>query len=99
MQSKAMTLETTRRALEDLLLPAGAEALPVRLIASADDAGLKELSVAERGWVEAQGWSAKQGSVVLLPDGRGGIGGALLGAGGSDFARPAAHRGAGRSAA
>ena len=47
---------------------------------------LKELSEAERGWVEAQGWSAKQGSVLLLPDGRGGIGGALLGTGGSDWA-------------
>ena len=41
MPNKAMTLETTRRALEDLLLPAGAEALPIRLIASADDAALK----------------------------------------------------------
>ena len=30
---KALTLETTRRILEDLLLPAGAEALPIRLVA------------------------------------------------------------------
>ena len=89
MPSKAMTLETTRRALEDLLLPAGAAAVPVRLIASADDAGLKELSEAERGWVKAQGWSAKQGSVLLLPDGKGGISGALLGTGGSDWAAQA----------
>ncbi|MGZ8401072.1 MAG: leucyl aminopeptidase family protein, partial [Methyloceanibacter sp.] len=92
MPSKAMTLETTRRALEDLLLPAGAEAVPIRLISSADDAGLKELSEVERGWVEAQGWSAKQGSVLLLPDGRGGISGALLGAGGSDWAAHAPLR-------
>ena len=49
MPSKAMTLETTRRALEDMLLPTGAAALPIRLIASADDAGLKELSETERG--------------------------------------------------
>ena len=34
MQSKAMTLETARRTLEELLLPAGAKALPVYLIAS-----------------------------------------------------------------
>ncbi len=86
MPSKAMTLETTRRGLEDLLLPAGAEALPVRLIASESDPALQDLSEAERGWVEAQGWTAKQGSVLLLPDGRGGIGGVLLGTGGKDWA-------------
>src|SRR6266542_2610728 len=59
MPNKAMTLETTRRGLEDLLLPAGADALPIRLIASEDDAALHSLSAAERAWVEAQGWSAK----------------------------------------
>jgi leucyl aminopeptidase len=86
MPSKAMTLETTRRGLEELLLDAGAAALPIRLVASEDDAALEDLSAAERGWVEAQGWTAKQGSVLLLPDGRGGIGGVLLGTGGKDWA-------------
>src|SRR3990170_3520626 len=86
MPSKAMTLETTRRGLEDLLLPAGAEALPIRLVASESDPALQDLSETERSWVEAQGWSAKQGSVLLLPDGRGGIGGVLLGTGGHDWA-------------
>ena len=66
-----MTLETTRRFLQELLLPAGAEALPIRLIASADDPALEALSEAERAWVEAQDWSGKQGSVLLLPDGAG----------------------------
>jgi leucyl aminopeptidase len=89
MPSKAMTLETTRRGLEDLLLPAGADALPIRLIASEDDAALHSLSAAERAWVEAQGWSAKQGSVLLLPDGKGGIGSVLLGTGGKDWASQA----------
>jgi leucyl aminopeptidase len=80
-----MTLETTRRGLEDLLLPAGAEALPIRLIASETDPALQDLSETERSWVEAQGWSAKQGSVLLLPNGRGGIGGVLLGTGGKEW--------------
>ncbi|GAH89484.1 unnamed protein product [marine sediment metagenome] len=48
MPNKPMTLETTRRFLEGLLLPAGAEALPIHLIASADDAALQALSEAER---------------------------------------------------
>jgi leucyl aminopeptidase len=85
MPSKAMTLETTRRALKDVLLPPGAEAVPIRLIASPADQALQELSEAERGWVEARGWSGKQGSVLLLPDGRGGIAGVLLGTGGKDW--------------
>ncbi|MGZ8415456.1 MAG: leucyl aminopeptidase family protein [Methyloceanibacter sp.] len=86
MPSKPMTLETTRRFLEELLLAPGAEALPVRLIASADDPALEALSEAERAWVEAQGWSGKQGSVLLLPEGQGGIGGVLLGTGAKDWA-------------
>jgi leucyl aminopeptidase len=86
MPNKPMTLETTRRFLEELLLPAGAEALPIRLIASASDPALEALSEAERRWVEAQDWSGKQGSVLLLPGGEGGIGGALLGTGGKDWA-------------
>ena len=63
--------------------------MPIRLIASADDAALEGLSEAERSWVEAQGWSGKQGSVLLLPDGKGGIGGVLLGTGGKEAAAQA----------
>lgn len=85
MPSKAMTIETTRRSLEELLLPAGAEATPVHLIASAADPALGTLSEAERSWVEAQGWSGKQGSVLVLPDGENGIGSVLLGTGGKDW--------------
>ena len=87
MPSKAMTLEATRRSLADLLLPPDAPAVPVRLIG--DDSGLDDLSESERGWVEAQGWSPKLGSVLLLPDGSGRIGGALLGTGGSDWSAQA----------
>ena len=86
MTSKATTLETTRRGLENLLLAAGAASVPCRLIASAADPVLEGLSEVERSWVEAQGWSAKQGSVLLLADGRGGIGGVLLGTGEDDWA-------------
>ena len=77
MQDKAMTLETTRRGLEDLLLPAGAETVPIHLIASETDPALEALSEAERSWVKAQGWVGKQGSVLLLP----GIGAAVFGVG------------------
>src|SRR4026209_1565943 len=80
-----MTLETTRRGLEDLLWPAGTEALPIRLIAQ-ENGALPGLSTAERAWVEAQGWTAKQGTVLLLPNGQGGVGGVLLGTGGKDWA-------------
>ena len=89
MPSKAVTLESTRRRLEELILPADAESVPIRIIASADDAALKDLSDTERSWVEAQGWGAKQGAVLLLPDGRGGISGVLLGTGGKDWAAQA----------
>jgi leucyl aminopeptidase len=85
MTAKATTLETTRRGLENLLLPAGAASVPIYLIASADDPALEGLSAAERSFVKAQGWSAKQGSVLVLP-GDGGIGGVLLGTGGADGA-------------
>jgi leucyl aminopeptidase len=80
-----MTLETTRRALEALLLPSGTAATPIHLAASAADPVLGTLSDAERAWAEAQGWSGNQGSVLLLPDGRGGISGVLLGTGGKDW--------------
>ncbi len=89
MPNKPMTLETTRRFLEELLLPACAEALPIHLIASADDPALQALSEAERAWVEAQDWSGKQGSVLLLPGEAGGIGGVLLGTGSKDWAAQA----------
>jgi leucyl aminopeptidase len=89
MQSKAMTLETARRALEELLLPAGAKALPVYLIASADDPALNDLSASERSWIGAQSWTAKQGAALLLPDVQDGIGGVLLGTGGKDWAAQA----------
>jgi leucyl aminopeptidase len=86
MPTKPMTLETTRRFLEELLLPAGAEVLPIRLIGSADDPALQALSELERAWAEAQDWSGKQGSVLLLPGREGGIGGVLLGTGSKDWA-------------
>jgi leucyl aminopeptidase len=80
-----MTLETTRRGLEDLLLPADTDAIPIRLIAQ-ENGALPGLSSAERAWVEAQGWTAKQGTVLLLPKRQGGVGGVLLGTGGNDWA-------------
>jgi leucyl aminopeptidase len=80
-----MTLETTRRGLEDLLLPADTDAIPIRLIAQ-ENGALPGLSSAERAWVEAQSWTAKQGTVLLLPNGQGGVGGVLLGTGGKDWA-------------
>jgi leucyl aminopeptidase len=89
MPSKDMTLEAARRELEDLLLAPGAEATPIHLVASAADPALQNLSEAGQSWVEAQDWTGKQGSVLLLPDGTGGIAGILLGTGGKDWAAQA----------
>jgi leucyl aminopeptidase len=85
MTSKTMMLETIAHALEDQLLDAGAEGVPIRLVSSEDDPVLTELSEAERGWIEAQGWKPKEGSVLLLPGGANGVGGVLLGTGGKDW--------------
>ena len=84
MPTKAITLETTQRKLEDLLLEPGAEAVPIRLIASDDD--LAGLSERERSWVEARGWKPAQGAVLLLPGEGGGLGAVLLATGGQDWA-------------
>ncbi len=77
-----MTLETTRRGLEELLLPPGAESVPIYFAASDDDSALDSLSEAGQAWVAAQGWKPSQGAVLLLPDGQGGLGGVLFGTGG-----------------
>ncbi len=86
MTTKAMTLDTITAALADRLLDAGADGLPIRLVASEDDPALEALSEAERSWVEAQGWRPKEGSVLLLPGGPRGVSGVLLGTGGADWA-------------
>src|SRR5262245_63256607 len=89
MTSQASTLDITRRGLEDLVLPSDANAVPIHLIGSAEDPALEGLSQAGRNWVKAQGFSGKQGAVLLLPDGKGGVGGVLLGTGGADGAAQA----------
>ena len=83
MPFKATTLETTRHALEDVLLPSGADAVPMALIASDDD--LAALSDVERRWVDARGWKPSQGAVLPVPDETGAIGKVLLGTGGADW--------------
>ena len=87
MTTKAMTLETARAALEDQLLEAGSEAIPIHLVASEDDAVLEGLSDAHQSWVEAQGWKPTLGALLLLPNGTGGLRGVLLGTGGKDWAQ------------
>ena len=57
MTTKAKTLETTRAALEDQLLDAGTEALPIHLVDSED--ALEGLSDADRAWVAAQVWKRR----------------------------------------
>jgi leucyl aminopeptidase len=84
MTTKAMTLDTTRQHLEDLLLKHGAPAIPIRLIAS--DSDLAELEDAERAWVEVRGWKPTRGAVLPLPGEGGAIGAVLLGTGGADWA-------------
>jgi leucyl aminopeptidase len=79
-------LPKSRRDLGDLLLNKGREALPIWFVAAKDDAHLRELTEVQRNWLEARGWAPKPGAVLLLPDERGGVGGALLGVGGDDWA-------------
>ena len=85
MPSKVTTLDTTRHHLEDLLLEPGADATPIKLIATEDD--LATLSGAERRWVEARGWKPSQGAVLLMPGEGGRIGSVLFGTGGADWAQ------------
>jgi len=80
------TLPKSRRDLGNLLLERGAEARPVWFIAAKDDAHLKALTGVQRNWLEARGWAPKPGAVLLLPDDSGGVGSALLGMGGEDWA-------------
>jgi len=84
MPTKAMTLDTTRRQLQELLLEPGAAATPIKLIAAADD--LATLTDMEKRWVEARDWQPKQGAVLVLPGEGGGIGAVLLATGGEDWA-------------
>jgi leucyl aminopeptidase len=83
MPTKAMTLETTRRQLEDVVLEPGAEAVPVRLIASEVD--LAGLSETEQRWVKTCGWKLTPGAVLLLPGEGGGLGAVLFATGGKDW--------------
>jgi leucyl aminopeptidase len=87
MPSKATTLDATRHTLEDLLLPRGADAVPVALIASDGDLG--GLSDVERRWVEARDWKPSQGAVLPVPDDTGGIGKVLFATGGADWVKDA----------
>jgi leucyl aminopeptidase len=87
MPTKAKTLQTSRRALEDLLLDAGrTDAAPIWFIASKEDSALQQLSEAQRSWIEARDWAPKPGAVLLLPKGDGALAGALLGVGSDDWA-------------
>jgi leucyl aminopeptidase len=75
-----------RRDLGELLLDCSKDGLPLRLVATKDDASLKDLTAAQRAWMEARSWQPKAGSVLLLSDENGAIAGALLGTGGDDWA-------------
>ena len=82
MPPHAMTLDTTRHHLEDLLLPAGAKAVPIVPIFQEED--LAGLSEAERRWVEARAWKPSEGAVLVVPDETGAVGKVLFGAGDAD---------------
>ncbi|SDE60945.1 leucyl aminopeptidase family protein [Limimaricola pyoseonensis] len=62
--------------------PASAEARPLHLVAADRlDAALAALPAPARAWAEAQGFKAAAGAVLPLPDGAGGLWGALVGLG------------------
>ncbi len=86
MAIKPNMLEASRRAVEELLLDSGPDALPIWFVASKEDAALKALSEGQRRWLEARDWTPKSGAVLLLPKDEGGIAGALFGTGGENWA-------------
>ncbi len=81
-------LPALRRAIEDQLLEpgAGANALPIYLVATKDDEIFASLTEAQLKWIEARDWTPKSGSVLALPGADGAIALALLGTGGKDWA-------------
>ena len=85
MSNKATSLESIRRNLEDLLLDEDGGAVPIWFVASKEDASLGRLSGAQEGWVAAQDWAPKQGAVLVLPGGDGGVAGVLFGTGDKDW--------------
>jgi leucyl aminopeptidase len=79
--------------LDDLLLPPGAKSKtrPIWLVGEAtSERDLQTLGEAQRQWLESSGWRPEAGSVGLLPDEDGAVGGAVLGLGRSDGAEGAA---------
>ncbi len=87
MPSQAMTLDTTRRQLEDLLLEPGVAAIPITPITSDED--LAARGDFERHWAEARSWRPTQGAVLLVPDKAGAVGTLLFGTGGANWAETA----------
>ncbi len=87
MPSQAMTLDTTRRQLEDLLLEPGVAAIPITPITSDED--LAARGDFERHWAEARSWRPTQGAVLLVPDKAGAVGAVLFGTGGANWAETA----------
>lgn len=84
-----MSKSPSRRpgALPACFLAAGSRARskPVWFAAAATlKRDLKRLPAAERAWVEALGWKAQAGNVVVLPEKSGAIAGAVLGLGEED---------------
>jgi leucyl aminopeptidase len=81
-------LPALRRAIEDQLLEpgAGANALPVYLVATEDDEVFAKLTEAQRKWIGARNWTPKSGAVLAVPGSDGAIALALLGTGWNDWA-------------
>ena len=87
---KIKTLQSARR-VASALLPAedAPDSIPIIFLDGDGDgdAGLENLTEAQRRWANARDWSPKQGSVLLLPGSDGFIAGVLLGTGGNGAAK------------
>ncbi|XSG81598.1 MAG: leucyl aminopeptidase family protein [Methyloligella sp. ZOD6] len=85
MANKANTLEALGLQLKTFIAEAESDAIPVWLVASAEDEILKKLDESQRAWVESQNWQPALGAILLLPGEGGAIGGVLLGTGGEGW--------------
>lgn len=66
--------------MHPLLLPAGTSAIPVHCVARADWPTLRDgLAPVTRSFAQAQGFAARPGQHVLLPDAAGSLSAVLLG--------------------
>jgi leucyl aminopeptidase len=86
MSAKEKPIEIAKQKTEALLLDRDdGDASPIWFVASTEESDLPALEPWQRNWLNSEGWRAESGSVLLMPDDKGGIACVLLGTGGADW--------------